>query len=74
MQYFTEQAHTHREAIQKIRSKYGERAKVLTHRTIRLGGVFGLFTKEGVELSGYLSPEEYGKQKSRPPEKTQDRP
>lgn len=74
MQYFTEQAHTHREAIQKIRSKYGERAKVLTHRTIRLGGVFGLFTKEGVELSGYLSPEEYGKQKSKPPEKVQDRP
>ncbi len=61
MQYFTEQAPTHREAIQKIRSKYGERAKVLTHRSIRMGGVFGLFSKEGVELSGYLSPEEYGK-------------
>lgn len=65
MQYFTEQASTHREAIQKIRSRYGERAKVLTHRTIRMGGVFGLFTREGVELSGYLSPEDAGKSVSR---------
>ncbi len=66
MQYFTEQAPTHREAIQKIRSKYGERAKILTHRTIRMGGVFGLFTREGVELSGYLSPEEQAKAAAKP--------
>ena len=72
MQYFTEQAPTHREALQKIRSKYGDRAKVLTHRTVRTGGVFGLFTREGIELSGYLSPEEQGKPKPRPQDKAME--
>ncbi|MEW5817841.1 MAG: flagellar biosynthesis protein FlhF, partial [Spirochaetota bacterium] len=55
MQYFTEQALTHREAVEKIRQKYGEQAKIMTHRTIRMGGFFGLFTQEGIEVSGYLS-------------------
>lgn len=57
MQYFTEQARTHREAIDRIRSKYGDRAKILTHRSVRLGGFLGLFSKEGTELTGYISQE-----------------
>ncbi len=57
MQYFTETAYTHREALAKISAKYGELAKILTHRSVRLGGVFGLFTREGIELTGYLSQE-----------------
>ncbi len=57
MQYFTEQAPTHREALEKIRMRYGDRAKVLTQRSVRLGGFFGMFTREGVELSGYISQE-----------------
>ena len=55
MQYFTEQAYSHREALDKIRDKYGEKAKILTHRSIRLGGFLGLFTREGVEFTGYIS-------------------
>jgi len=55
MQYFTEQAESHREALDKIRSKYGDQAKILTHRTVRLGGFLGFFTREGVEITGYLS-------------------
>ncbi len=55
MQYFTEQAESHREALDKIRLKYGDQAKILTHRTVRLGGVLGFFTREGVEITGYLS-------------------
>lgn len=55
MQYFTEQADSHREALDKIRLKYGDQAKILTHRTVRLGGFLGLFTREGVEITGYLS-------------------
>ncbi len=55
MEYFTETALTDREAMDKINAKYGERAKILTRRSIRIGGVLGMFTKEGIEMSGYLS-------------------
>ncbi|MFP4362335.1 MAG: flagellar biosynthesis protein FlhF [Spirochaetia bacterium] len=55
MQYFTEQAYTHSEALEKIRRKYGERAKILTHRAVRMGGFMGLFSKEGIEVTGYIS-------------------
>lgn len=55
MEYFTETASTDREAMDKINAKYGERAKILTRRSIRIGGVLGMFTKEGIEMSGYLS-------------------
>jgi flagellar biosynthesis protein FlhF len=57
MQYFTETAYTHGEALERIRAKFGERAKVLTHRSVRMGGVLGLFTREGIELTGYISQE-----------------
>lgn len=56
MQYFTEQAPSHREAIETVRSKYGEQAQILSHRTVRSGGILGLFSREVVEVSGYLKP------------------
>ncbi len=55
MQYFTEQAFTHQEALRKIREKYGERAKILTQRSIRMGGFLGIMSREGVEMSGYIA-------------------
>ncbi|MDA3941808.1 MAG: flagellar biosynthesis protein FlhF [Spirochaetia bacterium] len=55
MEYFTETASTDREAMDKINAKYGERAKILTRRSVRIGGVLGMLTKEGIEMSGYLS-------------------
>lgn len=55
MQYFTEQALTHQEALRKIREKYGERAKILTQRSVRMGGFLGMFSREGVEMSGYIA-------------------
>ncbi len=55
MEYFTEIASTDSEAMGKIKAKYGERAKILTRRSVRIGGVLGMFTKEGIEMSGYLS-------------------
>ncbi len=57
MQYFTEQAPTHREVMDRIRIKYGERAKILTQKSIRMGGFMGLFAKEGIEIAGYISQE-----------------
>lgn len=58
MQYFTEQGETHSDAVQKVRSKFGSRAQILTHRNIRIGGIFGFFGKDGIEISGYVSNEE----------------
>ncbi|MBN2509614.1 MAG: flagellar biosynthesis protein FlhF [Spirochaetales bacterium] len=57
MEYFTEQATSHSEALNRIRQKYGERAKILNHRTIRMGGFLGMFRREGIEISGYISNE-----------------
>ena len=57
MEYFTEQAASHSEALSRIRQKYGERAKILNHRTIRVGGFLGMFKKEGIEITGYISNE-----------------
>lgn len=56
MQYFTEQAPSHREAVETVRNKYGEQAQILSHRTVKSGGILGLFTREVVEVSGYLKP------------------
>jgi len=56
MQYFTEQAPTHREAIERVRAKYGEQAQILSHRSVRSPGLLGLFGREEVEVTGYLRP------------------
>jgi flagellar biosynthesis protein FlhF len=64
MEYFTETASSYREAMDKIHAKYGERAKILTQRSIRFGGVLGLFTKEGIEMNGYLSDDIYKRKKN----------
>ncbi|MDR3304034.1 MAG: flagellar biosynthesis protein FlhF [Treponema sp.] len=56
MEYFIEQALTYTECLNKIRLKYGEKGvTILSHKNIRLGGVFGLFAKDGVEITGYTS-------------------
>ncbi len=68
MEYFVEQAPTHRDAMEKVRTKYGEQAKVMHQRTIRLGGFLGLFSREGVELTGYLSNEPVRKPKRPAPD------
>lgn len=55
MQYFTLQAHTLRDAIDKMKRHYGENARLLTHRGIKIGGILGLFARQGIEITGYLS-------------------
>ena len=68
MQYFTVQARSDREALEKMKASYGEEARILTHRTVRLGGVRGLFGLEGVELTGYLSEDGAKRRRSPDPE------
>jgi flagellar biosynthesis protein FlhF len=57
MEYFVEQAASHREAEQKVRAKYGDKAKIMHHKTVRMGGFLGLFGREGVEVTGYFAHE-----------------
>ena len=40
--------------MRKIRAKYGDGARVLMQRSVRVGGMLGLFSKDGVEVSGVL--------------------
>lgn len=58
MEYFTEQASTHKEAVAKVMAKYGEKARIMTQRSVRIGGVMGLFAREGVEVTGYINNEQ----------------
>ncbi|MDR2136635.1 MAG: flagellar biosynthesis protein FlhF [Treponema sp.] len=53
MVQFTEQAYGMEECLEKIRERYGEQFTVLSRKTIRMGGFLGLFTREGVEITGY---------------------
>jgi flagellar biosynthesis protein FlhF len=58
MEQFIEQAPTYEECIRKVRSKYGEWAKinVMLQKTVRIGGgPFNWFSREGVELTGTVS-------------------
>ncbi len=64
MQYFTIQARSNREAIEKMKVTYGEEARILTHRTVRLGGFLGMFASEGVEVTGYISEDGARKRKA----------
>jgi flagellar biosynthesis protein FlhF len=56
VEQFVEQGASYAECLQKARMKYGDRARVMNYRTIRIGGIFGgLFSREGVEITGYVS-------------------
>jgi flagellar biosynthesis protein FlhF len=55
MEYFTEQAYSYSACLEKIRKKYGNRAKILIQKSIRMKGPFGFFSRDGVEISGFVS-------------------
>ncbi|WP_053228362.1 flagellar biosynthesis protein FlhF [Spirochaeta cellobiosiphila] len=55
MQFFTEQGPSYQEVLSKVRLKYGERARIMSHRTVMLGGFWLFGRKEGIEVSGYLA-------------------
>lgn len=43
--------------MEKVKSRYGENARIMHHKTVRIGGFLGLFAREGVEVTGYISSE-----------------
>jgi len=52
--YFSERGKTHLEVIERIQSKYGDRANIQFHKTIPAPGILGLFGKVHYEYRGYL--------------------
>jgi flagellar biosynthesis protein FlhF len=50
--YFSEQARTHGECLEKIKTRYGNGAKVLLEETVRKGGFLGLGGHEEVKMTG----------------------
>jgi flagellar biosynthesis protein FlhF len=54
-EYFTEVASSYREAEDLVTQKYGERATILQRRQKQVGGFLGLFRKDAVEVSGYVT-------------------
>jgi flagellar biosynthesis protein FlhF len=54
LSYFTIEAATPREALERMHRQYGAEAKILTHKTVRRGGLAGLFSREAVEITGYV--------------------
>ncbi len=57
MEYFVEKGLSHTEVMQTIYRKYGDKAKVMHHRDVRIPGFLGIFSREGVEVTGYLTKE-----------------
>lgn len=55
MDYFVERAATDEEVHAVIRRKYGDRARILSRREVRSGGMLGLFRRRSVEMSGYCT-------------------
>jgi flagellar biosynthesis protein FlhF len=56
LEYFVEQGEDLNECHSKIIQKYGNRYIILNRRDIRMGGIFGLFTRKGVEVTFYIPP------------------
>ena len=53
--YFSERGRSHEEVIEKIRQKYGDRARIMMHKNVPASGVRGLIGREQVEITGYIA-------------------
>ena len=54
MRYFTVRGADSQEALAEMMRQYGPDACIQSHRTVRVGGVLGLFTRPAVEITGYV--------------------
>lgn len=58
MIYFTEKGRTDYEVRQAITQKYGGNYQILTQSKILIGGFLGLFQRDGLEYTGFISGKE----------------
>ena len=54
MRYFTVRGANSQEALAEMMRQYGPDACIQSHRTVRVGGVLGLFARPAVEITGYV--------------------
>ncbi|GAB6089843.1 flagellar biosynthesis protein FlhF [Spirochaeta dissipatitropha] len=54
MEYFVETGTSHQDVMQTIFHKYGDQAKVMHTRHVRIPGFLGIFSRDGIEATGYL--------------------
>ena len=54
MHYFTVRGSTSQQALAEMMRRYGPDACIQSHRTVRVGGVLGLFARPAVEITGYV--------------------
>ena len=55
MDYFVERAASDQEVQAILRRKFGDRARILSRKEVKTGGILGLFQKRAVEVTGYCS-------------------
>ncbi|MDR1420511.1 MAG: flagellar biosynthesis protein FlhF [Treponema sp.] len=65
MECFVEQGEDYRDCMNKILAKYGDRVVPVRQRKIRIGGIFGIGAREGVEVEFYI-PSYYSRTFSQP--------
>lgn len=54
MRYFTVCGASYQAAMAEMMKRYGPDACIQSHRTVRVGGLLGLFTRAAVEITGYV--------------------
>jgi flagellar biosynthesis protein FlhF len=55
MDYFVERAATDQDVQAILRRTFGDRARILSRKEVKTGGILGMFQKRVVEVTGYCS-------------------
>ena len=54
MRYFREQGKSDHEVIEALNAKFGDNYQIMTRKTVKLGGIWGVGRRNGVEYFGYI--------------------
>ncbi len=54
MRYFREQGKSDHEVIEALNAKFGDNYQIMSRKTVKLGGIFGVGRRTGVEYFGYI--------------------
>ncbi|WGK68967.1 hypothetical protein P0082_10850 [Candidatus Haliotispira prima] len=54
MRYFREQGKSDHEVIGALNAKFGDNYQIMTRKMVKLGGIFGVGRRTGVEYFGYI--------------------
>ena len=74
MRYFTVHGSNSQEALAEMMRRYGPDACIQSHRTVRVGGFLGLFTRSAVEITGYVDGKQDDSQHPRQPQPADGKP